>query len=103
MRYFVDDFSMRIGGKLCKNVIRSVIYTIIDNCICLEYTGLIQDKLSKHYNKFENTRVKNLSGLVIPDILINIMSCNGLSKYSISTVILTYCSSLVPYYISKGF
>ena len=31
------------------------------------------------------------------------MSCHGLSKYSILTVILTCRSALVPYYLSKGF
>ena len=33
----------------------------------------------------------------------DIMSCHGLSKYSISTVILTCRSALVTYYISKVF
>ena len=39
----------------------------------------------------------------IPDILVNIMSCNVFSKYSMSTAILTCRSDLVLYYISKAF
>ena len=33
-------------------VIGAVIYTIIDNYICLDYLGILQDQLSKHENKF---------------------------------------------------
>ena len=47
-------------------VIRAVIYTIIDDYICLDYMGLIQEKLSKHENNFENTKFNNLYGLGIP-------------------------------------
>ena len=32
----------------------------------------------------------------------NIMSCHGFVKYSISTVILTFRNDLVPYYRFKG-
>ena len=44
-----------------------------------------------------------MSGLGIPDILMNIMSCRGFVKYLLSTVILACCNALVPYHISKGF
>ena len=62
-----------------------------------------KNRLSKHDNNFENTKLKHLSGFVIPDILMNILSCHGISKYSISTGILTCCSALVIYYLSKLF
>ena len=39
----------------------------------------------------------------IPEILMNIMSCNGFSKYPISTVILICRSALVPYDLNKVF
>ena len=64
---------------------------------------LHQDKLSKHDNNFEKTKFKNLSGLGIPAILMNIMSCHGFYKSSISTVILTCRSYLISNYLSKGF
>ena len=44
-----------------------------------------------------------MSGLGTPDIMMNIMSCHGIVKSSISTVIFTCCNSLVACYLSKGF
>ena len=64
---------------------------------------MLQDKLSKHDNKSEKTKFNNFSGLGIPDIFMNIMSCHEFSKSSISTVILKCCSALAPYHLSKGF
>ena len=43
-------------------VIGAVIYTIIDNWICLDYLSLIQDKLSKHYIMFGKNKLKNCLG-----------------------------------------
>ena len=59
--------------------------------------------LSKHEDNFNKTKLNDFSGLVIPAILMNIMSCHGFVKSSISTYILTCYNSLVTYYISKGF
>ena len=84
-------------------VIGLVIYTIIDEYICLDYMGLHREKLSKDDSNFKKTKFNNLSELKIPDILINIMSCQGFLKYSLSTIILKCRNSLVPYYLSKGF
>ena len=39
----------------------------------------------------------------MPDIFINIISCHGFSKSSISKIIFTYCSTLVTNYLYKGF
>ena len=66
-------------------VIGAVIYTIIDNYIFIDCLVILQYKLSKHDNKFEKIKFKNISGLGIPDILMNIMPCHLFSKYSIST------------------
>ena len=38
---------------LMYNVIGVVMYTIIDDYICLDYLGLLQAKLSKHDNNFQ--------------------------------------------------
>ena len=43
------------------------------------------------------------SGLDIPDIMMNIMSCHDFSKVTTSTVILVCRSALVPYNLSKVF
>ena len=44
-----------------------------------------------------------MSGLGITKIMMNIMSCHGFSKSIISTVIIKCRSTLVAYYLSKGF
>ena len=85
------------------NVIGAVMYGIIDNYICHYFMGLFQERQSKHDNKFEKNKFNYLSGLGIPNILMNIMSCNGFDKSSILTVILTCRSDLVPHYLYKGF
>ena len=84
-------------------MIGAVIYTIVDDYICINYLGLFQDNSFKYDNKFKNTKLNDLSGLGIPDILMNIMSFHGFAKSSILTVILTCRNALVPYYFSKGF
>ena len=48
-------------------------------------------------------QVQLFSGLGILDIFMNIMSCHGFVKSSVSTVILTCHNYLVMYYLSKGF
>ena len=58
-------------------VTRSVIYTIIDDYICLDYLVLLKENLSKHDNNFEKNKFRDLSALGIPDICMNIMSCHG--------------------------
>ena len=70
-------------------VAEAVVYTIIDDNICLDYLDSTQKRLSKYGNNFENIKFNNLSGLGIPEILMNVMSCHGSAKYSILAVILT--------------
>ena len=84
-------------------VIGAVICTIIDEYICLYYLGLLQEKLSKHNDNFKKTKFKILSGLVIRDIFMNIVSCHGFIKSSMPKVILTGCNAIVMYYLSKVF
>ena len=81
-------------------VIVSIIYSIIDDFLCLYYLDKLQQKLSDFEKKFENY-FNDLSGLDIPEILMNIMPCYGFSKVTASTVILTYRSDIVTYYLSK--
>ena len=84
-------------------VIGAVIYIIIDDYICIDYLGLLQENVSKQNNKFENTKFNDWYGLGIPEILMNIISYHGFYKYSILTVILKFHNALVPYDLSKGF
>ena len=87
-------------NKLRYKVVGSVVYTIIDEYIYLDYLASIQDKLSKHDNNFKKTKFKSFSGLGIPEILMNIMSYHIFVKSPISTIILKCSNSLVLYYIS---
>ena len=84
-------------------VIGLFIYLFIDNFICLDYLGILQKHLSDHNNKVKETKLNELSGLIIPETIMNIMSCHGFSKPTISTVIITCLSVLVPYYLSELF
>ena len=42
--------------------IGEVIYTIIDEYICLDYLGLFQGNLFKHGDNFKNTKFNNFMG-----------------------------------------
>ena len=76
-------------GKIIFRVLVSVIYTIIDHLICLDYMYLIQDKLSKHDKNFVKKYFNYFSGIGVPEILMNLVSCHGFEKNQQSTVILT--------------
>ena len=58
---------------------------------------------SKHNDNSKNTKFYHLSQLIIPKILMNFVSCHAFVKYSISTVILTFCNARVTYYHPKVF
>ena len=83
-------------------VISAVIYTIIDDCICIDYRDFLQENLSRHNINFGNIKFNNLSGLGINEILMNIMSYHSLAKSTTLRVIFACLTALVPYYISKG-
>ena len=83
-------------------VLGSVVYTIIDNYICLDYMFLFQYKLFKHDRNFEN-KLSDFSWMGIPEILMNFMSCHGFSMNQLSKFILTWRILLVTYYFSKLF
>ena len=80
-----------------------VIDLFIYNFICLDYMRILQEKWSAYDNKFGKIKFNDLYGLVITEIMMNIMSCHGFSESTISTVIFMCLSALVPHYFSKGF
>ena len=65
-------------------VIGSVIYSSIDNFICLDYLGIVHKHFSAYNNKFETTRSNDLYGFVIPKILMNIISYHGFKSDNIN-------------------
>ena len=89
-------------------VLSCVIYTIINNYVCIDYLGSERKKLSelrlgssgsyKHANKSYD----NALGIGIPDLLINVMSCHGFLKNKYYVVILKCPNRMFEYYFSKG-
>ena len=75
-------------------VLSCVIYTIIRKYVCIDYLGYEKSKLSdlrlgisgryKHLDK----NYDNVLGFRIPDLLLNLLSCQGFSKNNESVVIL---------------
>ena len=60
-------------------VLGSVIYSCIVKYICLYYLCLHPDKLSLNYNSFQNSVFDDISGIIIPEVLRNIMYCRVFS------------------------
>ena len=89
-------------------VLSCVIYTIISKYVCIDYLGS-EKKLSglrlghggsyKHINK----KYDNVLGFLIPDMLINLLSCHGFLRNNDSVVILKFPNRMFEYYFNKGF
>ena len=62
-------------------VLSCVIYTIIDRYVCIDYLGTEKNKISELKlgctlkKKHENKDFDNLFGIGIPDIFMNMLSC----------------------------
>ena len=91
--------------KMIFKVLSSVVYCIMDNYIYVDYLCCLQNKLHVNFeNKgFENTTYNAVSGIEIPELLINIISCHGFVNDKRSSLILSCRKKLVDYYLSKGF
>ena len=84
-------------------------YKIIINYVCIVCLGSERNKLSylrvvvggsyKHLGK----KYDNVLGFGIPDLLLNLLSCQGLLKNNESVVILKCPHSMFEYYFNKGF
>ena len=80
-----------------------VIYTIIDNYVCINYLDFQPKTLSvicmdrKYFDKSFN----KLLGIGIPDLLMNLLLCHGSMKNTNSTVISLCTSRMLEYYFSK--
>ena len=58
-------------------VLGSAIYFIMKEDICGNYLSLYQDTLLLAHKGFENTAFNEISGIGIPEVLMNIMPCSG--------------------------
>ena len=66
--------------KIVFILLRYVIYAILDKFICLYYLCFLRDKSSKHDKSFEKQGLIIFSGMGIPDILMDLVSCHGFAK-----------------------
>ena len=86
-------------------VLSCVVYTLIDNYVCIEYLPC-QSKTLCDISKnttFKETTFNLLLGIGIPGLLLNLVYCNGFTMKSNSTVILNCQSRLINNYLSKCF
>ena len=84
-------------------VLGSVIYLIIIKYVCADYLCIQQVLLSLKNKLFQNITFNYISGIFIPVLLMNIMSCRGFLKEYNATVILKCRMKLVSYYLSNKF
>ena len=86
-------------------VLSCVIYSIIENNVCIYYLACQSKTISeitvgsRHGGKCFN----RILGIGIPDLLINLLSCHGFSKSINYDVILKFPKRMLEYYFPKGF
>ena len=85
------------------NVLGSVIFGIMEKYCFLDDLCIQQDKPSSNDRSIKDTTFYDFSGIVIPEVLMNIMSCNGFAQEVNTTVILKCHWQLFSYYLSKDF
>ena len=73
------------------------------NYVCAYYLYFPQTKLHVANKGFENITYNDISGISIPELLMNIISCHGFVNNMTSDVILSCRRKLVDYYLPKGF
>ena len=100
-------FHETIGLKPNKyfRVLRCVIYTIIDNYVCI-YSLDCQSKKISHIpvdSKYVEKDFNRILGIGIPDLLIKILLYHGFLKNIKFIVILNCPKRMLEYYFSKGF
>ena len=85
-------------------VLGVVVYCFNDQYVFVDYLCIqIEAKFSLNHREFGDTSFYELSGIGIPEILLNIVSCYGYIKDENSTLILTWKGKLVSYYLSNVF
>ena len=105
-------FNFELGNlnprKMFK-VLSCVIYAIIDRYVCIDYLGteikkISQLKLGRSLKtRHEDKDYDNLFGIGIPDIFMNMLSCQGFLNNNDSIVILKCPNRMSQYYFNKGF
>ena len=86
-------------------VLSCVIYSIIENFVCIDYLAFKSKKISVICmdKKYLGNIFNKLLGIGMTDLLMNLLSFHGFTKNINSTVILLCPSRIMEYYFSKGF
>ena len=90
-------------------VLSYVIYKIIDRYVCIDYLGTETKKISELNlgcslkTKHENKDYDKLFGIGIPDIFVNMLSCQVFLNSNESIVILKCPNRMSEYYFNKRF
>ena len=87
---------------ICK-VLGSVVHCITENSPYLYYLYLQQAQLSLTKKGSKNTTLNDILGIVIPELLMNIIFCRGFVNENKSTFIFSCRGKLVDYLFSKCF
>ena len=97
------------NAKEIFRVLSCVIYTIISKYVYIDSLGSEKSKLSylclgvTGRYKYLDKNYDNVLGFVIPDLLLNLLSCQGFLKNNGSVVILKCPHRMFEYYFNKGF
>ena len=96
------------NGKDIKTVYKvliCVVYTLIENYVCIEYLSCQSKTLCDISSNsiFKETSLNLLLDIGIPELLLNIVSCSGFMNKSNSTVILNFRPFMIDNYLSKTF
>ena len=84
-------------------VLSCVLYSLIKNYVCIDYIYFQSKKLiSISYDRiFEQKSYNILLGIVIPEVLLNLVYCHWFMEKPNSTFILNYWCCLLNNYLSK--
>ena len=79
-----------IKSKKAFRVLICVIYTIIDNFFCIDYIACQSKTLSETCadGKYSVKYFNELLGALIPDLIMNLLTCHGYTKNIKSIVVL---------------
>ena len=82
-----------------------ILYSVIDNYFCIDYIFCKSKTLSRISSDkiFEQARYNILLGIVIIEVLMNLVSCHEFMEKPNSTVILNCRSCMVNFYLAKCF
>ena len=78
-------------------VLSRVLYSFIENYVCIDYLGCQYKKLSTICSDkiFSGMSYNSFLGIGIPEVLMNLISCHGFMKDTSSTVVLSCCTQSV--------